>query len=411
MSRDGNGVYSLPVNSWNPAIDGNAATTVDWQSLINDVATALTQSVSSDGQTPMTGDLNMNGNRIENLAAGVSTTDAANVGQIYNQGIEQPVASAATTDIGIINSNFIQITGTTTITSLGTTYRGPRFVRFSDALTLTHNAATLILPGGGNITTAAGDKAIFVPKGAPSDGWNCVVYQFASGVMATAPALATDIQRTQNGTYVFLTGVAGTNTITATAPSPFTAYVEGQVFRFKAANAPTGAVTLNINAVGAKAVQLGGSALVGQEYAANAYVEVIYDGTQFQLLSATSNKTIYYTPTLTNTLNIAASTENEVWATRNWNVVSMGGTFIADPTSANTQTELGMSLAPGLTSNFTSSTEAAGTFNTSIVALSIQTDNGPVLSDSVNDRLNFRWYPASTANNTYFFNASYKILG
>lgn len=177
MSRDGNGVYNLPVNSWNPAVDGNAATTVDWQSLIDDVATALTQSVSSDGQTPMTGDLNMNGNRIESLAAGTSTTDAANVGQIYNQGVEQDVASAATTDIGIINSNFIRITGTTTINSLGTNYRGPKFVRFSAALVLTHNATTLILPGGANITTSAGDRAIFVPKGNPSDGWICVAYQ------------------------------------------------------------------------------------------------------------------------------------------------------------------------------------------------------------------------------------------
>lgn len=185
MSRDGNGVYSLVVNSWNPAVDGNAATTVDWQALIDDVAAALTQSVSSDGQTPMTGDLNMNGNRIESLAAGTSTTDAANVGQIYNQGTEQDVASAATTDIGIVNTNFIRITGTTTISSLGTNYRGPRFVRFSDALILTHNASTLILPGGANITTAAGDRAIFVPKGNPSDGWNCVVYQYASGQKIT----------------------------------------------------------------------------------------------------------------------------------------------------------------------------------------------------------------------------------
>lgn len=181
MSRDGNGVYSLPTNSWNPAINGNSATPVDWQALIDDVAAALTQSVSADGQTPMTGDLNMNGNRIESLAAGTSTTDAANVGQIYSQGTETDVASAATTDIGIVNSNFIRITGTTTITSLGTTYRGPRFVRFAGILTLTHNATTLILPGGANITTAAGDRAIFVPKGSPSDGWNCVVYEYATG--------------------------------------------------------------------------------------------------------------------------------------------------------------------------------------------------------------------------------------
>lgn len=180
MSRDGNGVYSLPVNSWNPAIDGNAATTVDWQDLINDVAASITQSVSSDGQTPMTGDLNMNGNKIESLAAGTASTDGATVSQIYSQGEEVTVASAATTDIGVINSNFINITGTTTITSFGTNYNGPRFIRFSGVLTLTYNGTSLILPSAQNITTASGDTAIFVPKGVPSNGWICVYYQGAS---------------------------------------------------------------------------------------------------------------------------------------------------------------------------------------------------------------------------------------
>lgn len=183
MSRDGNGVYNLLVNSWNPAVDGNAATPADWQALIDDVAAAITQSVSSDGQTPMTGDLNMNGNKIEDIANGVAVTDAASVDQIYNQGVETNVVSAATTDIGSINSNFIRVSGTATITSLGTNYRGPRFVRFANVMTLTHNATTLILPGAVNITTAVGDTAIFTPKGNPSDGWNCVNYRYANGIV------------------------------------------------------------------------------------------------------------------------------------------------------------------------------------------------------------------------------------
>lgn len=185
MSRNGSGQYDLPTNSWNPATNGNAATTVDWQDLIDDVAAALTQSVSADGQTPMTGSLNMNGNKVENLANAVANDDAATLAQVYSQGIEQSLASAGTTDIGAVNSNFVLITGTTTITSLGANYNGPRFVRFNGILTLTHNASTLLLPGGANITTAANDRAIFVPKGNPSDGWNCVVYQYASGQKIT----------------------------------------------------------------------------------------------------------------------------------------------------------------------------------------------------------------------------------
>lgn len=69
MSRNGSGTYSLPTNSWNPAVSGTLATTADWQSLINDVASALTQSVSKDGQTVMTGSLNMGGFNLTNVAS------------------------------------------------------------------------------------------------------------------------------------------------------------------------------------------------------------------------------------------------------------------------------------------------------------------------------------------------------
>jgi hypothetical protein len=97
-------------------------------------------------------------------------------------GFTDPVqlASAATTSIGAQNSLFVEITGTTGITSFGTTYEGPRFLRFTGALTLTHNATTLNLPTAANITTAAGDTALAVPNFA-GNGWNVVAYQRADG--------------------------------------------------------------------------------------------------------------------------------------------------------------------------------------------------------------------------------------
>lgn len=73
MPRSG-GTYSLPTNSWNPAVSGTLATTADWQSLIDDVASALTQSVSKDGQTVMTGSLNMGGFNLTNVASAAITT-------------------------------------------------------------------------------------------------------------------------------------------------------------------------------------------------------------------------------------------------------------------------------------------------------------------------------------------------
>lgn len=72
------------------------------------------------------------------------------------------VASATTTTIWVTDGNFIHITGTTTITSFGTAQQAGdcRTLVFDGALTLTHNATSLILPTGANITTAAGDTAI-----------------------------------------------------------------------------------------------------------------------------------------------------------------------------------------------------------------------------------------------------------
>lgn len=91
---------------------------------------------------------------------------------------EQDLASAATCDVGAVNSLFLRITGTTTIMSLGTNYTGPRLIRFAAALTLTHNASSLVLPGGANITTAAGDTCIATPI---SGGWVINSYQRADG--------------------------------------------------------------------------------------------------------------------------------------------------------------------------------------------------------------------------------------
>lgn len=97
---------------------------------------------------------------------------------------EVDVASAATCDIGAAASLLVRITGTTTITSFGTNYAGPRFIRFSGALTLTH-AATLVLPGAANITTAAGDTCIATPI---SGGWVVSQYQQASDLPSSVPA-------------------------------------------------------------------------------------------------------------------------------------------------------------------------------------------------------------------------------
>lgn len=89
------------------------------------------------------------------------------------------IASATTTDLGSKDATFLTVSGTTTITGLGTVSAGIyKAVTFSDALTLTHNATSLILPGAANITTAAGDTALFLSLG--FGNWKCMFYQPAA---------------------------------------------------------------------------------------------------------------------------------------------------------------------------------------------------------------------------------------
>ena len=94
---------------------------------------------------------------------------------------EVSIASAATCDLGAAGSLFVQITGTTAITSFGSGANKLRFVRFAQALTLTHNTTSLILLGGASRSTAAGDVAIYASDA--SGNWRERSYFTAAGTL------------------------------------------------------------------------------------------------------------------------------------------------------------------------------------------------------------------------------------
>lgn len=120
--------------------------------------------------------------------------------------------SAATVDLGTATGNIVPVSGTTTITSLGSSagtgasYR----MRFTGALTLT-NSANLILPTGANITTATGDTAWATYEG--SSVWRVYFYQRANGQALAGggggggPTLQTN--GTPNGSQSLLNLAAG----------------------------------------------------------------------------------------------------------------------------------------------------------------------------------------------------------
>lgn len=269
MPFNGSGTYNLPGAA---LVDGQTVSAPEHNTFRNDVATALTNTITRDGQSPATANLPMGGFKHTNVADASLLTDyltakqslnssmqylssvsgsntitanssisptayaagqtfnfiavANNTGAVtinisglgakniykrnsggnvaltsgdivsgqvytiiydgtqfeliqqraYSQGAD--IASASTVNLDTSTGDYVTITGTTTITAITLSQGEQRTVRFSGILTLT-NGASLILPSGANITTAAGDVATF--RGEASGVVRCVSYTLANG--------------------------------------------------------------------------------------------------------------------------------------------------------------------------------------------------------------------------------------
>ena len=125
---------------------------------------------------------------------------------------------------------------------------------------------------------------------------------------ATARTMYASAAQVEDGTLNYLTSVSGTNTIVATAPLSMAAYVAGQTFRFIAAGANTGAVTININSIGAKSITRDGTtALVAGDIVSGGAYQVVYDGTEFQLQNS-SNASVQVSSFSAGTTGLTPST-------------------------------------------------------------------------------------------------------
>lgn len=80
MPRNGVGTYVLPAGQ--PVVPNTTISSAVFNTFTNDVATALTNSIAVDGQTPMAANLPMGNNKITGLAAGSVATDAARMDQV-----------------------------------------------------------------------------------------------------------------------------------------------------------------------------------------------------------------------------------------------------------------------------------------------------------------------------------------
>lgn len=213
MPRNGSGTYALPAG--NPVTTGTTISSTWANSTLTDIGTALTNSLSKDGQTTPTGNIPMGTFKFTNLGAGSAATDSLNLGQA------------------------------------------------------------------------------------------------------------------QNSAFLALGSVTGTDTITATASPTLTAYAAGQTFRFVSAGANTGAVTLNVDTLGAKSVtKLGTTALAAGDIPSGAVVEVYYDGTRFQLVNLAAQTA--------QSVSVIASSVTGTTQSANDNSTKISTTAYADNAARNT---------------------------------------------------------------------------
>lgn len=171
MPRDGSGVASQPAGT--AAVTNTTVSSTKFNSVVSDIYSLLNSGINPES-------VDLNGGAIDGATIGGSVPAPGAFSTLIVQSWpEGTIASAATTDIGAETEYRLNVTGTVTITSLGTETNSRKQLRFSDVLTLTHNATSLILPGGADITTAAGD--IFYFESDATGNWRCTSYLPAEG--------------------------------------------------------------------------------------------------------------------------------------------------------------------------------------------------------------------------------------
>jgi len=165
-----------------------------------------------------------------------------------------------------------------------------------------NGSGTYNLPAGNPVTTGTtisstwanntlADMATALTGSVASDGQTTPSANLPMGTFAhtnvgnaTVRTMYPSAGQLQDGAITYLTSVSGADTIAAVAALGMTAYAAGQKFIFVSAGANTGAVTININSIGAKAITKNGTTALAAGDIPSGYVaEVVYDGTQFQL--------------------------------------------------------------------------------------------------------------------------------
>lgn len=239
MSRNGSGVYSLPAG--NPVVTGTTISSTWANNTLSDMANALTGSVASDGQTAMTGNLQMGNNKITGLANGTNAQDAVTYSQLTGLA---PATSGSSVLAGNGAGGFTNVTLATGLTYSSNTLTAdinnllPSQTGNSGRVLTTNGTVTSWGTAGGNgtvtsVALSGGTTGITV-SGSPitSSGTMTLAGTLAvtsggTGATSTTGALTNLLpsQASQSGKFLTTNGTstswasAGTGTVTSVALS------------------------------------------------------------------------------------------------------------------------------------------------------------------------------------------------
>lgn len=177
-------------------------------------------------------------------------------------------------------------------------------------------------------------------EGTTAQNWSSGDYAF-SGPTAGQQAAAGQIPQIQSGIFNYADDTGAVNALAVTlspAPASLAALV-GAPIHVKVANTNTGASTLDVNGLGAVAIQQFGTALIGNQLVASTIATFIYDGTVFECLSVTDvlqegrllNIQVFSTA--------GSSTYTPTAGTQKAKVTAMGGGGGSAGTNTTTSTE------------------------------------------------------------------------
>lgn len=246
--RQGDGSYTLP--SGNPVATGTSISSTWANNTLNDIATALTNSIAKDGQTVPTANLPMGTFRHTNVGDATSRSMYATVNQLQDNEFNTASSVAGT------NAITASLAPAITSYSAGMTVVLTPAGNNTGATTVALNGLTALdaLKYDGD-ALASGDLVAGIPAffvlDSGGDDWILLNPQSAN--LSNGVAI-NDLAR-QNFSTQTLGSVSGTNTITGNLTPAITSYSAGMLITFQPAGNNTGATTLAINGLTALDVQ------------------------------------------------------------------------------------------------------------------------------------------------------------